>query len=151
VDFVENLEAMQEQKQKLLDDILYKMIEQDGCPEVGDFSNLFGLTSQHILNLDIPDIIKTGEEVLAKGLVVDLLHLNSVHNLDNTHLARYLYEILPEGARPEPDALTSENARKLVDKILKVKIQASRFRAKYKQFPKYLNKFLLEKFNPFAW
>ena len=35
------------------------MIEQDGCPEVGDFSNLFGLTSQHILDLDIPDIIKT--------------------------------------------------------------------------------------------
>ena len=27
VDFVENLEAMQEQKQKLLDDILYKVIQ----------------------------------------------------------------------------------------------------------------------------
>jgi len=150
-DVVDDVAAMLEQKQKLLDDMLYKMIEQDGCPAVGDFSNLFGLTSQHILDLDIPDIIKTGEEGLAKGLLVDLLHLNSVHNLDNTHLARYLYEMLPGSARPEPDALTLENARKVVDRILKVKIQASRFRAKYNQFPKYLNKFLLEKINPFAW
>ena len=52
------------------------------------------------------------------------------------YFLRYLYEMLPGSARPEPDALTLENARKVVDRILKVKIQASRFRAKYNQFPK---------------
>ena len=49
---------------------------------------------------------------------------------------RYVYELLPEAARPSPTELTEEGARRLVDRIIKIRIQASRFRVRYNQFPK---------------
>jgi len=137
-------------KEEVVQPEYHQLISRPGCPEVGDFTALFGITAEMMLALHIPNELISVENSLAKGLVIDLLHLAATNNVENQELARYVYELLPEAARPSPTELTEEGARRLVDRIIKIRIQASRFRVRYNQFPKYLDKFLLEKINPFV-
>jgi len=126
-----------------------QVVNGEMCPQLGDFTNVLGITAQHLLDLNVPNQLKTEESSLVKGLAIDLLELSSSNNFPNTVLSRYVYEILPVHLRPPPTCFSEGGTSKLLSAIIKIRIQASRFRARYTQFPKYLNKFLVEKFHPF--
>ena len=55
----------------------------------------------------------------------------------NENHTRYLHALLPESCRPSIEDTEDEDvARKLVSRITEMRIQASRFRARYHQLPK---------------
>lgn len=78
-----------------------------------------------------------------------MLHLSTENGLPNIVLARYLYEMLPPDSRPPDAEVSPDGAARLAARIAKLRIQATRFRVRYHQFPQYLEKFLMEIFQPF--
>ena len=88
------------------------------------------------------------ESSLCKGLAIDLLDLQQQAGVSQDLLAVYVKELLPVGVGPAE--LECAVVQKMVTRLTKMKVQATRFRARYKDFPMYLNKYLVELCNPFA-
>ena len=88
------------------------------------------------------------ESSICKGLAIDLLEMHQQCGVSQDLLAGYVKELLPVGVRPTE--LGSSQIQQMVARLVKMKVQASRFRARYRDFPMYLNKYLVELCNPFT-
>ena len=108
---------------------------------------------------------------LSHGLAVDLYELSLTKGVGAERLLLFLEKLLPPGMREPPasevreglmasegreplasevrEPLASEVRERVVARLAKVRVQASRFRARYSQLPTYLDTYLPQLFNPF--
>ena len=91
--------------------------------------------------------MQVDESSLCKGLAIDLLELQQLSGVSQELLAGFVRQLLPRGVRPS--LLEPGMVQQMVIRLTKMKVQATRFRAKYRNFPMYLNRYLVELCNPF--
>eukprot|EP00092_Neocalanus_flemingeri_P034596 GFUD01037629.1.p1 GENE.GFUD01037629.1~~GFUD01037629.1.p1 ORF type:complete len:1416 (+),score=457.14 GFUD01037629.1:117-4364(+) len=119
------------------------------CPNLGQFISLLAIDQNMLENTVVPELLEpVDESSLCKGLAIDLLELQQQSGVSHYLLAGYIRELLPVGLRPRE--LEPAVVQQMVSRLTKMKVQASRFRARYKDFPLYLNKYLIELCNPFT-
>jgi hypothetical protein len=124
------------------------LLARPGCPAIGDFARCFGISANSIQQMVIPELLEPGSETsVSQGLALDLLELATAHGLPLHRLVLFLHELTPPSLRPE---LTAEVTERAAARLGKVRVQASRFRARYSQLPAYLDTYLAEPFHPFA-
>ena len=92
-------------------------------------------------------MLQVDQSSLCKGLAIGLLELQQQSGLGQYQLARFVRELLP--VRDRPDLSDSAMVQLMANRLNKMKVQATRFSAKYSTFPRYLDKYLVELCNPF--
>merc|ERR1719318_439388 len=150
VDNVKNEPCQADESRKAALHALYSSVVTDGtsCPLPGQFTSLLAINQDMLENTVVPDLLEpVDESSLSKGLAIDLLGMQQQSGVSQELLASFVSQLLPRGARPP--LLEPGMVQQMVTRLTKMKVQATRFRAKYTNFPVYLNRYLVELCNPF--
>ena len=83
---------------------------------------------------------------MCRGLAIDLFIIQEDSGFGELILAKYLMKFVPTCERLLDEEVSTS---KMMSSLRRMKLQASRFRSKYRTFPSYLKKYLLEVCNPF--
>ena len=137
-----------ERRQEAAHQLHLAILDRPGPPALGDFVRSFGISASSLQLREVPEVLEPGllASSLTKGLAIDLLDLAQTRGLEQ-ELVTFLPKFLPSHLRPED---TPEQHAEVVARLARVRLQATRFRTRYHQLPAYLDKYLLETFNPFT-